>query len=281
MAEIPEYPETDMRARLLVVDHEPAELAALSTLLRLIGYRVDEATSVQKALMLLESVPCHLLLLDPYSPGVDGGDLILRAREMQPHLPIIVLTAHPSIDSAIAAVKAGAADYLLEPFSIEDLCAAISQALREHAEESNRQQLLSLIEGTLRTLQQADSPAGIAPSPSPSPTTSERFVHAGLITLDRQKRRAVVNSVPHRTAELTEGEAAVLTALMERTDQVLSCKQLARAAMGYDLYEKQAQSVVRPYIFRLRRKIESSPDSPHLIRTVRGRGYFLSVASAA
>jgi two-component system response regulator PhoP len=204
---------------------------------------------------------------------------MLRAREVRPHLPIIVLTARPSIESAIAAVKAGAADYLLEPFRIEDLCSSISQALRDQAEESSRQQLLDLIRGTLRTLGQADTPGdSVAPQSS---TTAGRFVQAGALTLDRQKRMAVVNSTPHRSAELTEGEAAVLAALMNQTDQVLSCKQLARVAMGYELYEKQAQSVVRPYIFRLRRKIESSPDNPCLIRTVRGRGYFLSVAGAA
>jgi len=271
--------EENAGQRLLVVDRDPNELAALGALLRLMGYGVEEASSAHTALTLLESVPCHLLLLDPNMPGMDGGELMLLAREMQPHLPIIVLTDHPTIDSAIAAVKVGAVDYLLEPFSINDLCATISEALRERAEQANHQQLLNLIEGALRTLNEPDSPAVV--EPSPTPTASERFVHAGPISLDRQKRVAVVNDIPHRTAELTDGEAAILTALMEQTDRVLSCKQLARIAMGYDLYEKQAQSVVRPYIFRLRRKIESTPDSPHLIRTVRGRGYFLSLAGAA
>jgi len=273
MAQTPTSAAPDTSARLLVVDHDPNELAALGALLVLLGYQVEEASSAHKAL-LLETVPCELMLLEPWMPGVDGGELMRRARRICPDLAIIVLTAHPTLESAIAAVKVGAADYALKPPNIADLGAMISQALQQRAEELSRQQLLHLVENTLRTLYPTNGVA--APSPSPPPTNAERFLQAGSITLDRHKRLAVVKGMRRRSIELTEGEAAILTALMERAEQVLSCKQLARAAMGCELYEKQAQSLVRPYIFRLRRKIEPSPDDPLLIRTVRGRGYFLS-----
>jgi DNA-binding response OmpR family regulator len=274
MADTTSPSEADTRARILVVDHDTHELLAMGTLLGLIGYHVEEADSLHKALMLLEAMPCDLLLLDPAMPGTDGGQLMRRARRMHPGLPIIVLTAHPTVESAITAVKVGATDYVLKPFDIENLANIIAQALQHHAQEANRQQLLDLVESTLRTLQR---PGALEPAaPSPMPTAPGRFLHAGAITLDRQKRLAVVKGMRRRAVELTEGEAAILTALMERAEQVLSCRQLAHVAMGYELYEKQAESVVRPYIFRLRRKIEPSPRDPHLIRTVRGRGYFLS-----
>lgn len=274
MAEIPGPPEANRRARLLVVDDDSNMSAALGNLLSLTGYQVEEASCGPEALTLLESAPYDLMLIDTYTSGMDGCEVIRRARKMCPDLSIIVLTAHPTLESAIAAVKLGAADYMLKPFNIEDLAATISEALQERAEELRRQQLLDLIGETLGALDQAGRPAEV-PS-SPPPTTPGRFLHAGSITLDRQKRLAVVEGIPDRTVELTEREAAILTALMERADQVLSCKQLAYAAMGYDLYEKEAQSLVRPCIFRLRRKIEATPSDPHLIRTVRGRGYFLS-----
>jgi DNA-binding response OmpR family regulator len=62
---------------------------------------------------------------------------------------------------------------------------------------------------------------------------------------------------------------------MERPDQVISSRELARAALGYDVTEQEARNIVRPHIFRLRRKLEADPKEPRLVRTVRGRGYFL------
>ncbi len=179
-----------------------------------------------------------------------------------------MLTDHPTLKSAITAVKLGAADYMLKPFNVEDLAAAISKALEERAEQLRRQRLLDMIGDTLGTLPPAGGPAA-APS-------SGRFLRAASITLNRQKRQVVVEGDSGRTVELTEGEAAILIALMERPNQVLSCKQLARVALDYDLYAMEAKSMVRPYIFRLRHKIEDNPSDPSLIRTVHGRGYFLS-----
>jgi DNA-binding response OmpR family regulator len=65
---------------------------------------------------------------------------------------------------------------------------------------------------------------------------------------------------------------------MDQADEVLSCEELAHAAIGYEPDPDEAKSLVRPYIFRLRKKIEDGSGKPSLIRTVRGRGYFLSIA---
>lgn len=72
---------------------------------------------------------------------------------------------------------------------------------------------------------------------------------------------------------MTEGEAAILRIFIETPRQVLACRDLARLAWEYDLEEIEAQTLIRPYIFRLRQKIESDPNQPNRIRTVRGRGY--------
>ncbi len=275
MTEVPALPQPDPRARLLVVDDEANLRAGLRNLLSLMGYHVEEAASGHRALKLLESAPYDLMVLDIRMPGMDGTEVMHRARQMHPDLSIIVLTAHASLESAIAAVKSGAADYMLKPFNVEDLAAAISQTLQKRAEQLRRQQLLNLIGHALDTLDQAERPA--APPPSP-PTPPERFLHTGPLTLDRQKRLAVMQGDPPRTVELTEGETAILAVLMEHPNQVLSCSQLVHAAMGYDLDEQETQNQVRLYVFRLRRKIETDPGKPHLIRTVRGRGYFLTPA---
>jgi DNA-binding response OmpR family regulator len=102
---------------------------------------------------------------------------------------------------------------------------------------------------------------------------SDRFLHVYPLTLDRQKRlTTLVDESPARMIELTKGEASVLTLLMMHPNQVLSCHELVVKALGYEVDEAEAESVIRPYIFRLRRKLEPG-QKPSLIRTVRRRGY--------
>ncbi len=276
MVEVPGPQETLSRARLLVVDDEANLRAGLRDLLSLMGYQVEEAASGYEALELLESQHYDLMVLDIRMPGMDGIEVMHRARQMHPDLSIIVLTAHASLESAIAAVKTDAVDYMLKPFNIDDLATTISQALEERAETLRHQQLLSLIGSALDTLDQSKESAASSSS-SPTPTTHrERFLHAGPMTLDRHKRLVVMQGDPPRTIELTDGETAILAVLMEHPNEVLSCSKMVRVAMGYDLDEQDAQNQVRLYVFRLRRKIEVDASNPLLIRTVRGRGYFLA-----
>lgn len=280
MTKNPGPPKNDPRARLLVVDDEANMRAGLRDILSLMGYYVEEAASGYEALDLLEGASYDLMVLDLQMPGIGGVEVMRRAHKMQPDLSIIVLTAHASLESAIAAVKSDVADYLHKPFDIESLAATIAHALQERAEQLRQRQLLNLIGGALDTLDQTEKqrvpPSSPPQAPSP-PAPPERFLHAGPLALDRQKRLVVVQSDPVRTVELTEGEAAVLAALMEQPNQVLSWSKLVQAALGYALDEQEAQNQVRLYVFRLRHKIETDPGKPRLIRTVRGRGYFLSL----
>jgi DNA-binding response OmpR family regulator len=277
MVEVPGPQETHSRARLLVVDDEVNLRAGLRDLLSLMGYQVEEAASGYEALELLESQHYDLMVLDIRMPGIDGIEVMHRARQMHPDLSIIVLTAHASLESAIAAVKTDAVDYMLKPFNIDDLATTISQALEERAETMRHQQLLSLIGSALNTLDQSKgSTASSSSLPAPS-THRERFLHAGPMTLDRHKRLVVMQGDPPRTIELTDGETAILAVLMEHPNEVLSCSEMVHVAMGYDLDEQDAQNQVRLYVFRLRHKIEVDASKPFLIRTVRGRGYFLAL----
>jgi len=274
MTAVPAPLKSDPRARLLIVDDEANLRAGLRDFLSLMGYHVGEAASGHEALKLLESEPYDLMVLDMRMPGMDGVEVMHRVRQTHPDLLIIVLTAHASLESAIAAVKSGAVDYMLKPFNVDDLAATISQALQERAEELRHQRLLSLIGNALDALDHTERPA--APSPPPAPP--ERFLHAGPLTLDRHKRLVMMQEDPPRTVELTEGETAILAVLMAHPNQVLSCSQLVHDAMGYELDERETRNQVRLYVFRLRGKIETDPSEPRLIRTVRGRGYFLSLA---
>jgi DNA-binding response OmpR family regulator len=236
-------------ARVLVVDDEPVPRMTVTRALNLMGYRADEAASGVEALRKLTSGYYDLMLLDLRMPGLDGVEVLRQARTRSPDTLVIILTAHATLDSAIAAVRFGAVDYLLKPYSIRDTEAAIARALE------NRQ---------------SAPEAGHAPA--------RRTLQRGPLTLDLETRIATV-LLPEggvRQAALTGNEAALLLHLMESPNTPFSCRDLARAPLGYDVSEPEAEDIVRPHISRLRNKIEADPTRPVLIKTIREKGYLFS-----
>ena len=264
------------QARILIVDDESTARMAISRALNLMGYWSDEACSGNQALEKLSAYPYDLMLLDLHMPGIDGVEVMKRVQKTHPNLLVIVLTAHASVDSAIAAVRVGAADYLLKPCKIVKIADVIANALERRRERLHRQHLIGVMSEALDALRAEEEDVQRPPDTPVSSDGPERFLQSGPIALDRQKRLVVVSGT-HNTdaldAELTANEAALLAHLMQRPDVVLSCRELARGALDYDVTEREAQDVVRPHISRLRKKIEPDPAHSRLIRTIRGKGY--------
>jgi DNA-binding response OmpR family regulator len=268
-------------ASLLVVDAQANSRNFVVENLKRKGYAVDEATYGAEALAKVTGKPYDLVVLDVALPKSDGVGVMRDLRTQHPDLPIVVLTTRATVESAIAAVKLNVVDYMLKPCKIEDLALTISRALDERAQQARHQRLLALVGEAMNVLRQpAESIEQVPLSTSPhQATSSTEMLHVGALALDRQKRQAILNANPPRIVELTEGEFSILVALMEKPNQVLSYNELAKLALGYEAMDKwTVESVIRSTIFRLRHKIESGPDTPCLIRTVRGRGYFFSPA---
>ena len=89
----------------------------------------------------------------------------------------------------------------------------------------------------------------------------------------------MIDGDPPRSVQLTVGEVAVLAVLMSYHDQVVPYRELVRLAWDYLMSEREAQAMIRPYIFRLRQKLEANPQRPCLVRNVRGSGYLLDCTS--
>jgi DNA-binding response OmpR family regulator len=236
------------------------------------GYYADGVSSGEDALQMLATFSYDVMVLDLHLPGVDGEQVMRQVHQAYPDLQIIVLTGHASLESAIAAVRAGAADYLMKPSSIRDLREAIDKALQARAERLHRRQLVRVISGALEALQ-GD---GLA-VPSSSQTPHPQRLRRGTMTLDLERRIVTFVGPDGQPmhAELTSNEAQILAYLMRHVEQVCSCRELARAALGYDVEVREAQDIIRPHISRLRSKIEPH-DRPTLVRTVRGKGYLYS-----
>ncbi len=261
-------------ARILIVDDEPTTCKALTRALTLMGYQVDSALSGQEALARLNASPYDVMVLDLRLPDIQGEEILQQAQQIQPDLLVIILTAYASLESAIAAVKAGAIDYLLKPYSVHALEEAIAKALYRRREQTRRERLLRVIAEAVEQLG-LEEPAG-----TPAVISPGRFLRQGRITLDREKRMVIIAGLPDQEeAEipLTNSEAALLEYLMERPEIVVSCRELAQNVLGYrDLTEREAEVIIRPLVFRLRKKIEPDSEQPTWIRTVRGKGYFFS-----
>jgi DNA-binding response OmpR family regulator len=261
-------------ARILVVEDEATTRKALTRALELAGYEAQSVASGEQALAWLAAHRCDLLLLDLRMPGIDGVEVMKHIGQAHPESLIIVLTAHATVESAIEAVRAGAVDYLLKPCSLRDIEEAVSRALERQRERLRRQHLIQVMAEALEALQEEEAQDRAVPTGE-----VERFLQCGRVSLDRQKRLVVVGGTGEDAgadAELTENEAALLSALMAEPGRAFSCRELAREALGYDLPEAEAQDIVRPHISRLRKKIEAEPSAPGFVCTVRGQGYYFS-----
>jgi two-component system nitrogen regulation response regulator NtrX len=123
---------------ICIVDDEPVILNTLSSILEDEGYQVSVATNGGEALKLIRSDPPDLILLDIWMPDIDGLETLKRARQQYPHLPIIMMSGHGSIETAIKATKLGAYDYLEKPLDLEKVTILVKNALHQRKlEEEN------------------------------------------------------------------------------------------------------------------------------------------------
>lgn len=271
MSEDLPLPQTNIEeARILVVDDELDIQSALVYALNASGFKAQGAGSGIEALQLLERDPYELMILDMRMPEMDGMEVMRLAHQLYPNLLIIVLTGYATLESAIAAVKTEAVDYLRKPVSNKDVVEAVRQALQKQATQLHRDRLVRSISEAVDTLRQTEAPT--VPLPASSAHTRS-IIRVDPLSLDRRNRQVVISGKSSQPITLTEGEAAVLACLMAHPRQVLSCIQLTVMAWNYQVDETEAQNIVRPHIFRLRRKLSPVFGGTKLIYTVRGQGY--------
>ena len=121
-----------------VIDDEPVIRDVLGQLLTSEGYEVELSSSGEEALDKFSSSSCDVILLDLLMPGMDGIEVLRRIRKIDPVAAVIIITAYASVESAIAAMKIGALDYIQKPFKHDDLLMTIEKAIeRRRLQEEN------------------------------------------------------------------------------------------------------------------------------------------------
>jgi two-component system KDP operon response regulator KdpE len=220
--------------RVLVVDDEPAIRRYLSVLLTAHGYAVFEADSGQAAMSAVLADRPDLVILDLGLPDLDGVEITRLLREWT-RIPIIILSVRGQEADKIAALDAGADDYLTKPFGTGELLARMRVALRRAGESG---------EGPAFT--------------------------SGELSVDLARR---VVAVAGQEVQLTPTEYDLLRTLVTHAGKVLTHHQLLREVWGRG-YEEELH-MLRVNISNLRRKIEPDPTRPRYILTEPGVGYRL------
>jgi two-component system, OmpR family, KDP operon response regulator KdpE len=218
--------------RILVVDDEPQILRALGTNLRARGYEVDLAPTGEVALSMAARHHPDLVILDLGLPGIDGIEVIRGLRGWS-SVPIIVLSVREAERDKVAALDAGADDYVTKPFGMDELLARLRAAVRRGA-----------------------------------PAAEEAVVETSDFTVDLTAKRVVT---PHGEVRLTPTEWGIVELLVRNPGKLVSQRQVLQEVWG-PAYSTET-NYLRVYMAQIRRKLEPDPARPKYFVTEARMGY--------
>ena len=228
---------------ILVVDDEEPIRRFLRTTLTARGYAVAEAATLAAGRLACTARPPDLLLLDLGLPDGDGIELVQEVRGWS-QLPIVVLSARGQEVSKVAALDAGADDYLTKPFGVPELLARLRAALRR----------------------------GARPEGGEAPTVLVRDAQGFGFRLDLAARRCVrLHAGVEQDVLLTRTEFRLLAALLQHIGKVMTHTQLLRQVWGPG--HDGDVAYLRVYMGQLRQKLEPDPAQPRWLVTEPGVGY--------
>ncbi|MFJ7270651.1 response regulator transcription factor [Streptomyces sp. NPDC099050] len=232
--------------RILVVDDEPAVREALRRSLAFEGYGTQTAVDGLDALDQVDAYAPDLIILDIQMPRMDGLTAARRLRAAGSTTPVLMLTARDTVGDRVTGLDAGADDYLVKPFELDELFARVRALLRRSSYAA----------------------------PSPGGGEAEDALTFGDLRMDLATREVTRGGRP---VELTRTEFTLLEMFLAHPRQVLTREQILKTVWGFD-FEPSSNSL-DVYVMYLRRKTEAGGE-PRLVHTVRGVGYVLRAAGA-
>jgi two-component system response regulator RegX3 len=256
-----------MTPRVLLVEDEPVTRTVIEAWLLSDGYAVQSAATGEEALRLLAIGAYALLVTDICLGAMDGIDLLVRARAIDPDLDVIVLTGSATLDSAIAAVNHGACAYLRKPVARGELQRQARAAVERRQARTERAALLRQVSAALLRIAE---PAGAGYDPA---ADGRPLLRVRDMEIDLGRRRVCVGG---QAVALSNGQFDLLVYLARNADAVQSHEQLAREVLGYHCRPDEARELIKASIHRLRSKIEADPSAPSYLVSVRGAGYMLA-----
>ncbi|WP_223788704.1 response regulator transcription factor [Marinicella meishanensis] len=229
------------KAKLLIVEDEPAILRGLIDLFVYHGYDVSHASHGQEGLDLALSQPFDCIILDVMLPAVDGFTICEAIRTQSKDQAIIMLTAKNSEADIIEGLSLGADDYVAKPFSVHELVLRVKNLLNRTG------------------------------------WTDDWFEIGNTIQIDVQRLSGQAHGQP---CELTRREMDLLLCL-KRFNRPVNRIELLSQVWGYQNSEELDTRTVDIHVAKIRKKIESDPKDPQFLITIRGQGYQLLTSDVA
>jgi DNA-binding response OmpR family regulator len=224
--------------RILIIEDELSMRTALQDVLAAEGYRILTAADGETGLQRAITEKPDLILLDIMMPRLDGYAVCAELRRLSNPVPILMLTAKGQVEDRVLGLDVGADDYLVKPFSTDELLARVRALLR-------------------RTRRQAQAPVTL------------RLGDAEIDLVRQTARRG------RKTLHLTAKEFAMLRLMAGTPGEPISRERFLDAVWGYTAFP--TTRTVDNHIASLRSKLEPNPDEPRWIKTVHGVGYKLEL----
>jgi DNA-binding response OmpR family regulator len=265
-----------MGAHILVVEDEEQARYSLVQIVRRAGYKVAEAADGETALQLLARERFDLVLVDIRLGAVDGLEVLRASRRLAEPPAVIMLTGHGSLESSLAALRAGAADYLLKPSEPEQMLVSVATALEQRAEMLYNAEAARIFSEGLASLQRRL--LGRADEEPLRPGAASAIAELQPVTVGplRVGRHRYEVYLLDQSVHLTPMEFAILRCLAENWPEPVSYQELSRCAYGYAASGAEAQVLLKAHVRNLRQKIGATQ-----VATVRGTGYRLAVPGSA
>ncbi|MBK7894374.1 MAG: response regulator transcription factor [Anaerolineaceae bacterium] len=257
--------------KILIVDDEPNLRTTLSLILQRDGYIVTTAGDADEAHQKLNEQTFDLAFLDIKMPKKSGLILLTEIKQLYPNMPVLLLTAFASLDSAIEAVRRGAADYLLKPIDPPQILARVKQVLLQQ-QPDRRRAIMNEMQRLLGELNQIDGANPADTAQAEVDTEGDRYLRRGPFLVDMHTRIASFND---EELTLTPTGFDYLTVLLRFSPNTLDYQKLVKEAQGYETTPIEAKEVTRWRIHELRKAIEQDSRNPRYLITVRGEGYRL------
>ena len=261
---------------ILIVDDEDRLRLSLSLILQKENYRVETAANAEDALECLRLREYDLMFLDLNLPGMSGIDLLVEVHRQVPHMPVLILTAHAALESAIQAVRLGARDYLIKPVEPVLILAHVAEILAESEQPARKKEIVDQIQSLLAELLKIEG-EDMTPTSALAtlaPANPARFLKKGIFDLDLHARHAALNG---KYIPVTGIYFDYLSTLLRHAPTAVAYKTLVKESQGYDVAIAEARDLARWRIHELRKVIEADPQRPQYILTVRGTGYRLAI----